>query len=324
MSDNDILTAPPEQHLHDLRAVHDMANLRLDPASDTGGRPWSVIRLAPAPYSGSETLIGAALNGKTGELVEAATGKPAAEMSFSPGVIEEGSWTAITRIGAPIGKQSGAYKWTEPLDHNRRTIEPADIYRPFAKGGIVLCRHNPQTEGAAQFDSVNLLPPGWESDVQPAFDTLKKNKALTRASTSPADIASLRALVSNSNPIVSSIAFRSLAESGNLDSQTLEQNLSKATNYRRAVLLYLSLIHSPIGGASPAEHALTQAGQGTTQTSESRSAALASATAAFFHPELTGSRSLSASLLSGISSHAIQAPAKDPYVEQLLKIAQPQ
>src|SRR5271170_7445003 len=105
MSDKDILAAPPEQYLHDLRAVYDMGNLHLDPAVKVGNQPWSVVKITPDPYSGSETLVGAAINAKTGELINAATGKPAADNSFSSAMIEEGSWVLVTRVGALRGKQ---------------------------------------------------------------------------------------------------------------------------------------------------------------------------------------------------------------------------
>jgi hypothetical protein len=320
MTDNNIQSAAPEQHMHDLRAVYDMGNLRLD--SSSGASPWSVLRVTPDQYSGSETLIGAAINAKTGELIDAATLKPAAEMSFQSGVIEQGSWTAITRIGAPAGNQTGRYMWTEPREA-KRNLDPDDVYRPFASGGIVLCRHNPQAEGRAQFNSVCVLPPGWESDVQSTFNTLQKSKVLSGKPDSKADISSLRALTSDANPLVSSIAFRSLAEIGNLDSKTLPQSLSKTANYRRAVFLYIALINSAVTDSSPIEAALTPAVQGASQAAADRATVLASTAATLFHPELPDTKALSSRLLSGIRNRltpAVAARKSDPYVDQLLKL----
>src|SRR5271165_1438440 len=332
MSDKDILAAPPEQHLHDLRAIYDMGNLHLDPAAKVGNQPWSVVRLTPDPYSGSETLVGAALDAKTGQLINAATGKPAADDSFSSGMIEEGSWALVTRLGVPRGKQRGRYKWTKPLEYEKRKLDPEDIYRPFVKGGTVLCRHNPEVEGATQFDAVSLLPTGWETNVAPAFDALKKNKVLSRQPVSAVDKMSLKALMADANAITSTIAFRSLSESGNLDSKTVQQTLSKATGYHRAVLMYVALVHAPAAGPSAIEPALAQATQSTSRPPDSRAAALAFAAVALFHPELPKSRALSVSLLNGMRSGlapsvagqaASSAKRKiDPYVEQLLKTAQ--
>jgi hypothetical protein len=302
MTDNNIQSAAPEQHVYDLRAVYDMGNLRLDPS--TSAAPWSVLRITPDQYSGSETL------------------KPAAESSFVSGVIEQGSWTVIARIGAPDGNQTGRYKWTEPLNAKRK-LDPDDVYRPFATGGIVLCRHNPQAEGLAQFNSVSLLPPGWESDVQSAFNKLQKTKVLSGKPTSKADTSSLRTLASDANPLVSSIAFRSLAETGNLDSKTLPQSLSKTTNYRRAVFLYVALINSAVTGSSPIEAALTPAVQGASQAAADRATVLASTAATLFHPELPDTKALSSRLLSGIRNRltpAVAARKSDPYVDQLLKL----
>ena len=333
MSDKDILAAPPEQHLHDLRAVYDMGNLHLDTTAKAGDLPWSIVRLAPEPHSGSTTLIGAAIDGKTGKLIDAATGKAAVESSFSPATIVEGSWALVTRIGAPRGKQRGHYKWTEPLEYRKRKLEPKDVYRPFAKGGTVLCRHNPEVEGAAQFDAVSLLPTGWETNVAPAFDALKKNKVLSRQPTSAVDKMSLKALMANTNAITSTIAFRSLSETGNLDAQTVQQTLSKATGYHRAVLMYVALAHAPAAGPAAIEPALTQAVQGTIRPPDSRSAALAFAAVALFHPELPASRALSVNLLNAMRSGSAPSVAgqktasvarqkADPYLEELLKTAQ--
>jgi hypothetical protein len=333
MSDKDILAAPPEQHLHDLRAVYDMGNLHLDPTAKVGDQAWSVVRLAPEPHSGSTTLLGAAIDGKTGGLIEAATGKPAAENSFASAIIEEGSWTLINRIGTVRGTPLGRYKWTEPLEYRKRKLDPDDIYRPFSKGGIVLCRHNAEVEGATQFDAVSLLPTGWEANVSPAFDALKKNKVLSRQPTSPVDKMSLKALMADNNAITSTIAFRSLSESGNLDSKTVQQTLSKTTGYHRAVLMYVALVHAPAAGPAAIEPALAQAVQSITRPPDSRAAALAFAAVALFHPNLPQSRSLSVNLLNGMRGRSAPAIAgqktasaaktkTDPYVDELLKTAQ--
>jgi hypothetical protein len=321
MSDNEIVTTPLGQHLHDLRAVHDMGNLRLDPG--TSDRPWSVLRLAPDPHSGSATLEGAAIDGATGNLIDVATGKPAIDSSFPASIIEEGSWELLTRIGAPRGKQRGHYQWTKPMDYRKKRVEPNDIYGPFSRGGIVLCRHNSQIEGMGQFESVNLLPLGWESDVRPAFDSLQKNKALSAAPASAREIASLRVLLGDKNRIISSIAARSLAESGNLDSLTLQQALSKSAGYQRAVLMYVALVHPPAAEPSTVEPALTQAVQNTSEGSNNRAAVLASTAAVLFHPELPKGRTLGVKLLNSIRSRPVRALAAkepDPYVDQLLKL----
>lgn len=326
MSDSDILATPPEQHLHDLRAVYDMGNLRLQLGADAATRPWSVLRLLPDAHSGSETAIGVAQNIDTGQLVDVATGKVIVPGTpINPGLIEEGSWKLISRIGAPRGKQSGRYKWTEPINYRERKLAPDDIYRPFAGGGVILCRHNPQAEGTAQFDSVSLLPPGWESDVRPAFDTLQKNKVLSAAPASTAEANSLRDSLATSNGLISSIASRTLAESGNFDHATLQQTLSQSTGYRRAVVMYIALIHPAAVEAPIVEPALTQAAATASETSDSRAVVLASTAAVLFHRELPKSQALGLKLLNSIRSRPIPAVAgqdSDPYVNQLLSLTQ--
>ncbi len=334
MSDSDILAATPEQHLHDLRAVYDMANLRLQSSADTGESPWSVLQIVPEPHSGSETSIGVARNIETGELVDVATGKPLAPgIPVQPGTIEEGSWTVIAGTGARKGEPRGHYKWTLPTDYSdRKMITPDDIYRPLSRGGNVLCRHNPQVEGVGQFDSVSLLPSGWETQVQPALAALQQDDLLSKPLTSDSVRTSLTKLLASDNSITSSVAFRSLNQTGNLDPGTIQQTISSAFGYRRAVMMYVALALAPAPGAPSAEPAFAPSVQGSASPQENRSTALALAAVAIFHKGsasatlsvalLNGMRSRSAPSVAGEFAPLVAEQASDPYVEELLKTAQ--
>jgi hypothetical protein len=334
MSDSDILAATPEQHLHDLRAVYDMANLRLQPSENAGDGPWSVLHIIPEAHSGSEVSIGVARNIETGDLVEAATGKPIAPGTpVQPGTIEEGSWTVTTRIGVPNGVQSGHYRWTLPTDYRDRKLAPDDIYRPFSSGGNVLCRHNPQVAGVGQFDSVSLLPSGWETQVQPALEALQEDNVPTRSPSSDANKTSLKKLLTSDNSITSTVAFRSLTETGALDPPATQQAISAASGYRRAVMMYVALAHAPATGTSGiTEPAFAPTVQGSASPQDDRSTALALAAVALFHKGLpsgtlsvallNGIRSRSAPSIAGENAPSVAKQASDPYIEELLKTAQ--
>jgi hypothetical protein len=325
MSDNELLAAGPgvEQHLYDLRAVTDMVNLHLEAAGNVPAQGWAVLRITPDQYSGSATFIGGAIDGSTGKLIEAATGRPAAPGSLQLGIVEKGSWQALTRIGSPRGKQGGRYDWTKLLIDNKPKIEPEDIYQAFAKGGVILCKHDPQVEGAAQFDSVSLLPQGWESFVRPAIAAVRKNNALFGAPASVSRKDALRAMLQDKNSIVSTIAFRSLAESGALDAEILHEGHTKSTGYRRAVFMYIALLNSRTVGEPVVEQELRQSIQNTRRGPDSRPVALALAAATLFHPDLPRTRSLSLRLLGAVRSQSLRLPRKqapDSYVERLLKV----
>ena len=154
----------------------------LDPSAGTGDRPWTVLRITPDQYSGSETLIGAAINAKTGELIDAAMGKPAVEMSFPSGVIEQGSWTVITRIWHPAGNQTGRTQMDRASEQVRN--EGSILMMSTGRSRVVasccagIIRRQKLT--ALQFNSVSLLPPGWVNRCAVRFfNTLQKNKVLS-------------------------------------------------------------------------------------------------------------------------------------------------
>jgi hypothetical protein len=70
MNDTLLLSVPAsaDQPLHDVRAVHNAASLRFD-AVDGGGGAWMVIKIMPAPHSGSATIIGASIDIDSGQMI---------------------------------------------------------------------------------------------------------------------------------------------------------------------------------------------------------------------------------------------------------------
>jgi hypothetical protein len=84
---------------------------------------------------------------------------------FSPanrtvGITQKGSWQRIDALGHYAGADYGQYGWTDPVKATIRKREARDLYSPFAKGGNVFCTHNPAVQGAAQFESVHVIPHG--------------------------------------------------------------------------------------------------------------------------------------------------------------------
>src|SRR2546421_3121345 len=108
MSDTMLPATParPHQPIHDARATHDVANLRFV-AEKAGAGAWVVLKITPAPHSGSATAIGASIDAATGKLIETSTGKDLSPGAAHPGIIEQGSWELIASLSGPATASRG-------------------------------------------------------------------------------------------------------------------------------------------------------------------------------------------------------------------------
>jgi hypothetical protein len=203
-------------------------------------------------------------------------------------------------------------------------LENKDLYRPFAQGGCVLCRYSPATTGAAQFDAVHLLPPGWENDVKPAYDVFKQDRQLFNAPGSPAQVDRLKALLSQPNSVLASMAFRSLLENRKLDPGLVRTVLTQAQGYRLAVFVYLLLQLAPdlqldrlIDEVDPVINSVTN-------LEGHKPVALAIATTRLLHPETRSSQSAAPPLMTTLRSRTSAPGAKqeaDDYLRHLFEAA---
>jgi hypothetical protein len=159
MNDALLLSVPAsaDQPLHDVRAVHDVASLRFETVDRRGGA-WMVIKISPAPHSESATIIGASIDIESGQMIDSATGNIISPGASLGGTIEEGTWELIAHLSDTVMASRGQYSWTKPHEFLTRKLEAEDLFHPFAQGGVIFCRHNPAAQGAAQFESVHLIP----------------------------------------------------------------------------------------------------------------------------------------------------------------------
>ena len=221
------LAEPTEERvLHDARAVTDVSEADQMPADPA--RVVAVLRTRPAEHSGSASVAGVFLNADTGRLVDS-SGAPA-ELAGGPQILRyEGSYDVLEVLSGPAGALPGRYAWTEPLAEHERGVRPADIYDPFARPGVVICRYDPAAPGPP-FDQVRLLPEGWQVHAA----------AAARAAAQP-DAATARRWLSAPNDLLFARAARTLAGSGQLDPQLAASARTQAHGYRRAVLHYVLL-----------------------------------------------------------------------------------
>lgn len=217
--------ATPERVRHDARAVSDVC--RAAPSAADSALVIAALRTQPAEHSGSASVAGVYLDAATGRVVDSA-GAPA-DLAGRPSILRyEGSYVVLTVLSGPAQALSGRYAWTEPLAVRRRGLTPADVYDPFGRPGVVVCRYDPAAQGAP-FDQVRLLPEGWQADV-----------AAARAAAEPA-LPAARQWLTGPNDLLFARAASTLAGAGQLDRRLVETVRGQANGYRRAVLHYLTL-----------------------------------------------------------------------------------
>ena len=218
--------ATEERVRHDARAVADVC--AAGPLAGDLAQVLAVLGTKPAAYSGSASVEGVFLDAASGRLVDG-FGAPA-ELDGRPAIIRyEGSYDVLEVLSGPVGELDGRYSWTEPLPEHTRGFPPNGVYDPFARPGVVLCRHDP-APGGAPFDQVRLLPEGWQADAA----------AAVRATPEP-DAPTARDWLTAPNDLLFARAARTLTLTGQLDSRLAESVRGRAQGYRRAVLHYVTL-----------------------------------------------------------------------------------
>jgi hypothetical protein len=311
---------PQDRPFHDVRATHDMASLRFDAE---GPRRWTIIDIDPAPHSGSATMVGVALDGASGALVDVRTGEiVTAPEAIPSGIVHEGSWTLVASLAEDGDRSmpSGRYSWTEPAETRLHRLTAASLYDPFARGGLVLCRHDPTLDGSAQFHPVYLVPPDWVASVQAAH-------AVCRADPAVFSGPDLPSLLHGEDPLLAAMAFRALAEAAAVDAIVLRHTIGRATAYRRAILVYLVMLHASdldLGPRLALEAELAQVVANTSAPEQQRALVLGVVTARLLHPELSTSQELAPRLIDAQLRRMASTPGGtqlDGYTRQLLEAA---
>ncbi len=220
------------QVVHDARAVHDMADLKLADLS-RGNRPWVVSRVRPAPQSGSATIPGASIRGDTGQFVSP---------PHSPPVVMKLGSLQVLSGSEPQTKSSETYSWTEPLDEEKRVLSPEDYYSPFMKGGVIINAAQPVSGMGHNLDAIYLTFDDWAPDVPEATAYLGQNPGDFQHGGLHAGTARLTRLLGSRNALLHLQAFRRLLQSKAIQFHEVEETIRAAPAEVAAVDTYLTLV----------------------------------------------------------------------------------
>jgi hypothetical protein len=230
---------PPQQAeyimLHDARSVHDSSSLRFKVFEINGVSSWVLAVVTPSSRSGSATVLGAYINGDTGELIT----PPNADTA----VVKEGTLKVVA--AAPQAKQliRNQYSWTESLAQRKRALVPEDYYSPFSHGGTILCRPESSPNSLARFGPVHLLFSDWDKYVAPAFSVAERQPTLFEEA-KRGDASQLEQLLTQDNKLLAVLAFRTLILAGLMTENVLKGQLSRADGQLLAIMTYLTLTNS--------------------------------------------------------------------------------
>jgi len=214
-----------ERVLYDARAVVDAC--AAEPLAADFGQVRAVLRTEPGVYSGSASIEGVFLEAETGRFIDR-SGASADLAEHSVIIRYEGSYEILAVLFGPANILSGQYSWTEPISAYTRGINPADIYNPFGRPGVVICSYYPRESGTP-FDHQRLIPEDWHAHA-----------ADSRVSQEP-DAPTARNWLTSPNDLLFAHAARTLAQAGQLEPQLLESARAQAHGYRRAVLHFVTL-----------------------------------------------------------------------------------
>lgn len=214
--------------LHDVRAIHDTAILRiLDFTPAKGG--FVVARISPQPGSGGSEIPGAYIKADTGEFVTPRGGQIL--------IKKTGTWRTLA--ASPPQPPEGAYSWTEPAVREKRAPDPEDLYSPFVSGGTIVHRPSGEPGTESYFRNARLLFEDWAQEFPPAVSFAEQHPASFTASPQPVNDAELIAYIKGSNRFLTIEAFRILLEHGRMTalnaqpyaSATLDAHVSGVMTY---------------------------------------------------------------------------------------------
>lgn len=277
--------------LGEARAVRDCGMLDFSKFFDKREPVWVVLHVTPQGNSGAATIPGAFVNGDTGEVVE----PPNARLS----TIKEGTWKRGPQQGA-TWPADGKYQWTEPIEDDKRVLEPEDIYSPFISGGTILFTPVLGREGIQQFGSIGMIFPRWADAVFSAIESAQTEQALT-ATTPPAGTQEqLLSLTQSKNPFVSSVAFHKLVSQAGISPKVANSQIGAAPDELRAVLVFILLEASPKGSAQETIDGLSALVDAATDSKDLQPVALGAHAAKWFAGSNPAARERGDSLLNHV------------------------
>ena len=225
---------PAAQLLYHARVTHDLANMSVGGIAKDKRAIWMFARLAPGPHSGGDTTVGSYFDADTGKTVT----RPGAYGA----IIKEGSWKCVAWLKGRGEADQGRYSWNARQNAFARNFEPEQLFSPFIKGGLILCRFHPQAKGAAQFDPVYVIPDRFVPHVKGAFELLAKTPALFSQPPGPPQQRHLDALAAGDNPVLAILAFRTLLSSKGLGGAQLGAVMQRSAGLRRSAFTYTIVI----------------------------------------------------------------------------------
>ncbi|HEX8110133.1 MAG TPA: hypothetical protein VF516_20525 [Kofleriaceae bacterium] len=237
--------------------------------------------------------IGASVDVVSGKLIDDVTRREIAPEEARSGIIFAGTWRLVDTSGEEAIPRSASYSWIEPPRTHLRRLTAEDLYDPFARGGTILCRYHAEGQGRAQFSSVRVLPPGWESSVRVARAALRADPELLAG-------PRLLSVVGGDNPVLAVLAFRKLTDP--------RSGLLRAAGYTQAAFVYLSMHRTE-------DAVLQELMRLGPSLADPRFFVLGVCAARLVDPELRSSQQWAAALVA-----SLRAPT-DPHVQQLLQAA---
>ena len=194
-----------------------------------------LARLAPGSHSGASTTVG-------GWCIDAATGKTVSRPGAYLATTKEGSWRCVAWLKGRGVADQGRYSWYARQNSWERILKPEQLFSPFIKGGLILCRFHPQAKGAAQFDPVYVIPDRFVPHVKTAFELLAKTPGLFAQPPGPPQQRRLAELAAGDNPVLAILAFRTLLSCKGLGGAPLGAVMQPSAGLRRAAFTYTILI----------------------------------------------------------------------------------
>jgi hypothetical protein len=282
-----------DQLFHDTRAVHDTAMIRFDQDHSPdveNSKPWVVVRITAAPGSGSARELDTAVDIRSGLLISTRTGQPVSGENTQTVIGEEGTWQVVLTLEPFDHARYGTFSWREPVSNRERKLRPCDVYSPFAKGGVILCKIHPEDHGPSHFNPVHLIPAGWEQSLEVGYDIVRENRRVFYDPLTPDRQTALVRLVSAQNPIAALIAFRQLLNLNRVDAELLHSTLFRLEGFRRALFVYLTAAAPPEIGEDLLRRELTFFVENATTAPQQRFIGLALLALDLLRPEVNSRR----------------------------------
>jgi hypothetical protein len=216
----------------------------------------------------------------------------------------------------------GQYAWTKLHEPLAREFKPEYLYNPFEQGGIIFCQHYPARQGTAQFESVHLIPQGWETAISPAYQTFKQSSELFTTPSSSSHYAELSGLLHRDNSVVAVMAFRTLAENRRIGIPLLKEALDRSQGYRQAAFVYLMLMQPGQINDKALISELTNVIRATNAPERHRPIAIAIAAVRLLNPDLRMPQSLGPKVITTLQSRSTRRGAEmiDPYLRTIFEI----